>query len=502
MFSPTGALSTVALLSTGQSGVHSWGLGNEACWSRSQGFADCCLDGKANCWQGVVTRERCCQAPEEGSEDHAELSRVVQEELHRCETSFEACVEAFADLLHHMELEQRLLLSESSLLKQQHFLALKELVVSWYLQNLRDLSSRLPEVLQAYSDRRPANPSREPRVGILVSCTPGSAGSDGCRLGASLYQCYAYRHGYTLIYDTNDFPLTPKVRFGEPTGSPVLHAVDAEFGEQEARFFESKFAIDFKWWQRWYAARRHLPFYDLLLVVDADTAVFPSCTGVGLLQALGLEGIARENWPGVMTRDIRPGEDLNGGSMVITSSPWGQLYLELLLAKSRWPIDVAGTGGWCHSRQGAELQSFLEVMALERSHVTGNPVNQSYMADCLGHALPNKFRPKRGADGTANTVLGCTYGRFFRCWRNAASRLAGPPGRRITKLARLVDPAKVDLNYRPWSQERRYAIERSEGEELPPLQQGAFIWHYVGLSPKVPLLMRDFQLDSIRDTLD
>eukprot|EP00971_Amphidinium_carterae_P005679 112754-Amphidinium_carterae.3 len=42
------------------------------------------------------------------------------------------------------------------------------------------------------------------------------------------------------------------------------------------------------------------------------------------------------------------------------------LWLELLLARSRWPVDVAGAGGWCQERQAAEYESLLEVILMER----------------------------------------------------------------------------------------------------------------------------------------
>lgn len=395
-----------------------------------------------------------------------------------------------------------------------HFEALGAHLVQWHLRHLSELSRRLPEVLRAYARRIPNKSNghveaSSPRVAVLVSCTPETAGSRGCRLSAGLWQCYAHRHGYSFIYDTSEFPVFPKMRFGHPF-DPPLTAVDAEFGNESARFLEEtppSDALTFKWWQRWYAARRHLPYFDLLAVVDADTAVCPACMGTSLLEALGLPPSKPEAWPGVLTRDLRHGEDLNGGVFVFTRSPWGMLHLDLLLAKSRWPVDVAGSGGWCHSRQGAELETFLEVASLELAARTGRPFNQTYQAKCLAHALPEVYAlPASAHDRDKEWGWGCVYQRYLNCWRDTMENLAGPPGQRSTKHVRLLDPALVELNYRPWSHEPRYGPTGMKavkaGAPPFPIARSAFLWHYVGVQDKVGGLLRDFGLRSIEDTLD
>ena len=91
--------------------------------------------------------------------------------------------------------------------------------------------------------------------------------------------------------------------------------------------------------------------------------------------------------PLVLTPFVRnQGEDLNGGVFALTGSPWGRLYLELLLARSRWPIDVAGGGGWCHARQSAEYETLLEIIALDQMVASGGALE--YSSGCMKHAVP------------------------------------------------------------------------------------------------------------------
>merc|ERR1712183_959272 len=125
---------------------------------------------------------------------------------------------------------------------------------------------------------------------------------------------------------------------------------------------------------------------------------------------------------------------------IFTRSPWGRLYLELLLAKSRWPVDVAGSGGWCHSRQGAELESFLEVAALELAARGDLTFNRTYQAECLAHALPEIYTTRPHPNAKKEYGWACVYQRYLDCWRATVERLAGRPGQRKTHHARLVDP--------------------------------------------------------------
>ena len=128
----------------------------------------------------------------------------------------------------------------------------------------------------------------------------------------------------------------------------------------------------------------------------------------------------------------------------------GKLYLELLLAKSRSPVDVAGGGGWCHGRQGAELQSFLELMALERAAANGWTSAEMQAVDCVKHAVPEEYVKSRTLSRSeilesGVTSVGCLYSRYLGCWREASDHLAGPVGQRSTWRARPIDPAVGDL---------------------------------------------------------
>eukprot|EP00971_Amphidinium_carterae_P138811 2750774-Amphidinium_carterae.2 len=63
------------------------------------------------------------------------------------------------------------------------------------------------------------------------------------------------------------------------TASEPLRAVEISSSTFHGNALDNRWsdmfsdAREFKWWQRWYAIRRHLLSYDLLLVVDPDTAV-------------------------------------------------------------------------------------------------------------------------------------------------------------------------------------------------------------------------------------
>eukprot|EP00927_Polykrikos_kofoidii_P047593 TRINITY_DN41834_c0_g1_i1.p1 TRINITY_DN41834_c0_g1~~TRINITY_DN41834_c0_g1_i1.p1 ORF type:complete len:617 (+),score=75.95 TRINITY_DN41834_c0_g1_i1:108-1958(+) len=529
-------------------GVH--GQGDPTCWDETMGsgFLLCCATrifgegGNPECWDEarLVTFQRCCVSPSPSEVEANEL-------LDKAQADFNVTITAFARLLHRLELERhafgerRLSTVEAWLLQ-----SLGELLTLWRADQMRELVGDLRGVLARMSKLRHRSETetlRERRVGILTACTPDTAGSDMCRLGANLWQCYAQRHGYHFILDTNPYPVGPhKYRFRSPRSDEKQHtALDAEFDADAFSFLDADpmvkslgtDGLDFKWWQRWYAARRHLPFYDILLVVDPDTSVFPSCFDVGLPEALGLSrngafappenihgDVDGEDEIGVLTRDARVGEDTNGGVFVLGGGPWGFLFLELLLARSRWPIDVAGGSGWCHARQSAEFETFIEVVALERAWRFGNSDNGSsgdtgsddgdsdadvsaqfaYSSECMKHAVPQAVSTR----SEEAPIAGCTWPEYRTCWNAAMSRLAGDPGSRSDwmRYARLLDPGVVDINYRPWSNELRYKSQSARSQPDAPIIRSAFIWHYVAIPNKTSSMMRDFGLKGLEDTFD
>eukprot|EP00929_Paragymnodinium_shiwhaense_P104770 TRINITY_DN6947_c0_g1_i1.p1 TRINITY_DN6947_c0_g1~~TRINITY_DN6947_c0_g1_i1.p1 ORF type:complete len:544 (+),score=96.23 TRINITY_DN6947_c0_g1_i1:170-1801(+) len=486
-------------------------LGNYNCWLGELRFTTCCSvrvfgpEGNEDCWARLpgATFQRCClDAPmsEEEFEHHKE------DTLARAKADFKAAAVEMASLIHRFDLERTVLgvrplrTGEAELLS-----GMNSLMQQWRAEQLAGLAAKLPEVLESYAAalrnaRRGRRRDRGQglRIGILTGCTADSASSDVCQAGPNLWECYANRHGYDFIYDANKYPSYPqRFRFKRLVEEGVAAALDATFDAAAVEFLYQEPAsllsgtdgVNFKWWQRWYAARRHLLSYDLLLVVDPDTAVFPTCMGEDLLSLLGL-GDDMEDWPGVIARDPRQGEDLNGGVFALTGTPWGLLYLELLLARSRWPVDVAGGGGWCQARQGAEYETFLEVAALS----AGGPLD--YTSECMQHALPQSL-----SDGTAY-FAGCLWPQYSQCWQKNLARLLGPHGRRKTARAKLIDPRHADINYRPWSNEARYRDSARRTGALPPISNAAFLWHYVGVPKKVQSMLRDFGLSRLNDTFD
>eukprot|EP00928_Gymnodinium_smaydae_P051083 TRINITY_DN34610_c0_g1_i1.p1 TRINITY_DN34610_c0_g1~~TRINITY_DN34610_c0_g1_i1.p1 ORF type:complete len:154 (-),score=20.46 TRINITY_DN34610_c0_g1_i1:153-560(-) len=81
-------------------------------------------------------------------------------------------------------------------------------------------------------------------------------------------------------------------------------------------------------------------------------------------------------------------------------------------------------------------------------------------------------------------------------------RLSGPPGARSLKRAVLLDPAVVDVNYRPWSNEPRYRPSGLSAAVTPPIARSAFLWHYVAIPNKVASMLRDFGLQKLEETFD
>merc|ERR1712083_714381 len=99
--------------------------------------------------------------------------------------------------------------------------------------------------------------------------------------------------------------------------------------------------------------------------------------------------------------------------------------------------------------------------------------------------------------------VGCAWPNYLNCWKKNIYRLVGPHGTRSGLHVHLLNPDVVDINYRPWSNEPRYREAYLHlADNLPPIQNTAFLWHYVGIPKKAASLLRDFGLKSIEETLD
>ncbi|CAE8655041.1 unnamed protein product [Polarella glacialis] len=79
---------------------------------------------------------------------------------------------------------------------------LNDLLRQWSEKQIAELAGRLDAVLLALKAAHRRAPLRSPeerparRVAVLMACTPDSASSELCQLGANLWQCYAQQHGY------------------------------------------------------------------------------------------------------------------------------------------------------------------------------------------------------------------------------------------------------------------------------------------------------------------
>merc|ERR1712050_203978 len=100
----------------------------------------------------------------------------------------------------------------------------------------------------------------------------------------NMWRCYAQRHDLAFILETDD--------------------TDVALPHHRAPN-----------WMRWFAARRWLPFYRAILVVDPDQIIVPECWNMSIPSILGNWGETQNNVqaPAVATRDFGKPQTLNNG---------------------------------------------------------------------------------------------------------------------------------------------------------------------------------------------
>ena len=180
---------------------------------------------------------------------------------------------------------------------------------------------------------------RQPRVGILLA--GNFAMIERYQPYINLWRCYALRHGFEFIIDTNTKHLDDHFR-----------------------------ALN---WARWTSAQRNLKFYDWLVIVDPDMFVAPSCWSRSIMEVVDdvLKGTS-EDEVHVVTRDVHDGQTMNNGVTIIRNSEIGHMFLDMLLEKMTY-MQVFMFD------QGSFDETVLEMLALEKGMIEPRPI----------HTIPN-----------------------------------------------------------------------------------------------------------------
>eukprot|EP00933_Yihiella_yeosuensis_P020572 TRINITY_DN16464_c1_g1_i1.p1 TRINITY_DN16464_c1_g1~~TRINITY_DN16464_c1_g1_i1.p1 ORF type:complete len:483 (+),score=77.11 TRINITY_DN16464_c1_g1_i1:157-1605(+) len=258
------------------------------------------------------------------------------------------------------------------------------------LEELRSL--RWPAALpaqQASLLRRA--PQEETRLNVAILLASDAKALRRFQPFINLWRCYALRHNYHFILDTDVTLVTEE-------GLPLN-------------------------WLRWFAAERHLEFHDYLLVVDPDQFIVPECWHLSIVDEVLAD---RKELPDVILKDTGAPQTLNNGVVFVRNSPRGRFFLELLLKKAPWLNTI-------QFDQGAFDETVLEVLGFEKAAKAGS---MRYGYDSL--CLPYQFKREDGVELIAHYAM---------CWWNEAEHMAGKVGNRSSNTFRFVDPRKIDINH-------------------------------------------------------
>jgi len=280
----------------------------------------------------------------------------------------------------------------------------------------RELHELLPEASVAFSARE-LNAERpwvggRPKIGVIMALTTKE--SDFYARTLDMWRCYCAIHkDCEVVLETPDF--LPDGRY------PYTHALNPHTGDVEVKVGKA--------WNRWYALRRHLDAYEWVFTADPDQ--FPSweCfNSVPLSEALkSVDAEARGRTPPVVVmRDFPRYHTLNSAGIFFRGGAASRLLLEILFGRAFWE-------GCADFDQSAFDHTILEFTDLWAKVSLGGQL-QSHR--CLVEQFPslenrNSLEP------------------YVNCWHDYMDRLFGPYEQRQfgTSPMRLVDPAKIDINY-------------------------------------------------------
>ncbi|KAF4671151.1 hypothetical protein FOZ61_005374 [Perkinsus olseni] len=225
---------------------------------------------------------------------------------------------------------------------------------------------------------------RSERVGLLIAVTADML--DLAQPTITLWRCWCRRWAIEFVLDTDQWLLRREYRHPN--------------------------------WLRWIRAKAHLPDFDLLFVVDADTVLNLAFWDFDFAQYI-FTTFATQH---VIIRDVLPPGTLNNGVVAIRGTPSGLAFLDSLLDKMAW-MQTA------HHDQAAFDETILEFA----DDTTTGPLH-TYDSSCVEYALP-------GANGDHSVAA------YSMCWWEAAEELFGPAGFRQSAIFGFVNPVENDINY-------------------------------------------------------
>ncbi|CAE7227581.1 unnamed protein product [Symbiodinium sp. CCMP2592] len=264
---------------------------------------------------------------------------------------------------------------------------------------------------------------REEQAAVLIAATPAML--KRYQPFINLWRCYALRHGHAFLLETDE-------------------------GEAPAPN-----------WLRWYAARRYLPLYAALLLVDPDQIIVAPCWELSIIELAGTwpERDASRPLPDVGLRDFGRPQTLNNGVVLLRNSVRGHFFLELLLEKALWFQTI-------ERDQGPFDETVLEVLGMEARMQRG----ATYDSECAQYLFPNH-------QGNHEVSL------YALCWWRISEELAGPFGDRNSSIIRFVDPRLADINH----------VVGARG-----LSDPALLYHFAGRSKDWEAMLKTFGLDAER----
>ncbi|OLQ05755.1 hypothetical protein AK812_SmicGene11023 [Symbiodinium microadriaticum] len=286
----------------------------------------------------------------------------------------------------------------------------------------RSLPQRQPSAVQT-SRRGHGSLLREEQAAVLIAATPAMLKK--YQPFINLWRCYALRHGHAFLLETDE-------------------------GEAPAPN-----------WLRWYAARRYLPLYAAILLVDPDQIIMAPCWDLSIIELAGTwpERDASRPLPDVGLRDFGRPQTLNNGVVLLRNSVRGNFFLELLLEKALWFQTI-------ERDQGPFDETILEVLGMEAQMRHG----ATYDSECSQYLFPNH-------QGNHEVSL------YALCWWRVSEELAGPFGDRNSSIIRFVDPRLTDINH----------VVGARG-----LSDPALLYHFAGRSKDWEAMLETFGLDAAR----
>ena len=345
------------------------------------------------------------------------------------------------------------------------------------------------DVLPANSTVYPEGRAAVKQFGILVSCTQQTQAF--CRLPVGLWQCYARKHSHNTevwyreqIFDFNSAAALRCFLGSRPTGSAREQGVEftgLDRGDNETRSFYSwrtsfnslpfssmcllyHEALHDKWRTKRMAADVFAGYEWHLLVDGGDVTVGPDCFNENLEKMISTV----PDEASIVVKDPSELEDSNGGVVLVRRSPLGKLFLDLMLDKISWPMQLIGSG--CYFDQPSMNEALLEILAWE----TG----AEYNSDCLPHMF---------IEPVGDGHFQCNYLAHLLCFKSHLRRMAGPFGNRSSRKVFFLPPhAAADMNFRPFGNVPDGAIT----DDLASFRWRPFLWHWVNYGAKRKVMLQ------------